>query len=250
MGLKWKLVPSGPSAPAGPLAEALAEVPEPRRPYGRSPGPSPLPLIGILRVMNCQRKQAACGCTLSRFNGPPRHRRHDGCPGTARDGPRRDVVRTPDEGAPTTDGSSLTDAVGLVDLATRGAGPPGAPRIRGHARQAGLASHSSRKARRRAKARVACRARCRLRTVVRSRIPPRSSTAIPRPGPSAWQLSPATPGCPAAAFNLDGARLRAHSFNVPGSRSDSQRSFASNRRGPVEGHTSPSPGTIAGWEWT
>ena len=50
MGLKRKPVPSGPPAPAGSLAEALAVLPEPRRPYGWSPGRSPLPLVGILQV--------------------------------------------------------------------------------------------------------------------------------------------------------------------------------------------------------
>lgn len=50
MGLTRKQVPSGPSAAAGSLAEALALVPEPRRPYGWSPGRSPLPLGGILPV--------------------------------------------------------------------------------------------------------------------------------------------------------------------------------------------------------
>ena len=42
MGLTRKKVPSGPPAPAGSLAEALALVPEPRRPNGWSPGRSPL----------------------------------------------------------------------------------------------------------------------------------------------------------------------------------------------------------------
>ena len=50
MGLKRKAVPSGPPAAAGSLAEALAMLPEPRRPYGWSPGRSPLPLVGILQV--------------------------------------------------------------------------------------------------------------------------------------------------------------------------------------------------------
>lgn len=50
MGLKRKLVPSGPVALAGSLAEALATIPEPRRPYGWSPGRSPLPLVGVLQV--------------------------------------------------------------------------------------------------------------------------------------------------------------------------------------------------------
>lgn len=50
MGLSRKMVPAGPSAAPGSLAEALAAVPEPRRPYGWSPGRSPLPLVGMLQV--------------------------------------------------------------------------------------------------------------------------------------------------------------------------------------------------------
>jgi hypothetical protein len=50
MGLKWKPVPPGPPAEAGSLAEALAGLPEARRPYGWSPGRSPLPLAGMLQV--------------------------------------------------------------------------------------------------------------------------------------------------------------------------------------------------------
>jgi hypothetical protein len=50
MGLKRKAVPVGPEAPVGSLAEALAALPEARRPYGWSPGRSPLPLAGMLQV--------------------------------------------------------------------------------------------------------------------------------------------------------------------------------------------------------
>src|SRR5262252_4020546 len=50
MGLKRKEVPAGPPAPVGSLAEALAAIPEARRPYGWSPGRSPLPLAGMLQV--------------------------------------------------------------------------------------------------------------------------------------------------------------------------------------------------------
>ena len=50
MGLKRKAVPAGPEAPAGSLADALAAIPEARRPYGWSPGRSPLPLAGMLQV--------------------------------------------------------------------------------------------------------------------------------------------------------------------------------------------------------
>src|SRR3954452_6482516 len=50
MGLKRKPVPPGPPAEARSLAEALAGLPEARRPYGWSPGRSPLPLAGMLQV--------------------------------------------------------------------------------------------------------------------------------------------------------------------------------------------------------
>jgi hypothetical protein len=45
-----KPVPAGPPAPAGSLAEALAAVPDPRRPYGWRPECPPLPLVGLLQV--------------------------------------------------------------------------------------------------------------------------------------------------------------------------------------------------------
>lgn len=50
MGLKRKAVPEGPAGASGSLAEMLAEIPEPRKPYGWSPGRSPLPLVGMLQV--------------------------------------------------------------------------------------------------------------------------------------------------------------------------------------------------------
>jgi hypothetical protein len=50
MGLKQKAVPAGPEPPPGSLAAALATLPEARRPYGWSPGRSPLPLAGMLQV--------------------------------------------------------------------------------------------------------------------------------------------------------------------------------------------------------
>lgn len=50
MGLKLKEVPVGPASPVGSLGEALAVLPEARRPYGWSPGRSPLPLVGMLQV--------------------------------------------------------------------------------------------------------------------------------------------------------------------------------------------------------
>jgi len=50
MGLVRKEVPSVPPAPVGSLAEALAAVPEPRRPYGWRPECPPLPLVELLQV--------------------------------------------------------------------------------------------------------------------------------------------------------------------------------------------------------
>jgi DDE_Tnp_1-associated/Transposase DDE domain len=49
MGLT-KPLPAGPPAPAGSLAEALATVPDPRRPYGWNPRYEPLPLVGLLQL--------------------------------------------------------------------------------------------------------------------------------------------------------------------------------------------------------
>jgi hypothetical protein len=49
MGLT-KPLPAGPPAPAGSLAEALATVPDPRRPYGWNPKYEPLPLVGLLQL--------------------------------------------------------------------------------------------------------------------------------------------------------------------------------------------------------
>jgi hypothetical protein len=48
--LKRKAVPQVTGAEAGSLAEALGRIPEARRPYGWSPGRSPLPLAGMLQV--------------------------------------------------------------------------------------------------------------------------------------------------------------------------------------------------------
>lgn len=45
-----KTVPAGPPAAAGSLAEALAGVPDPRRPYGWRPECPPLPLVGLLQL--------------------------------------------------------------------------------------------------------------------------------------------------------------------------------------------------------
>jgi hypothetical protein len=49
MGLT-KPLPAGPPAPAGSLAEALAAVPDPRRPYGWNPTYAPIPLVGLLQL--------------------------------------------------------------------------------------------------------------------------------------------------------------------------------------------------------
>ena len=90
MGLVRKAVPGGPPAPAGSLAEALAEVPEPRRPYGWRPEYPPLPLVGLLQVTVAAtlcgaRSQAAivqwarerledCPAALQVLGLPPRRR--------------------------------------------------------------------------------------------------------------------------------------------------------------------------------
>src|SRR3954470_22630656 len=50
MGLKRKTVPVGPAGASGSLAEILEGSPEPRKPYGWSPGRTPLPLVGMLQV--------------------------------------------------------------------------------------------------------------------------------------------------------------------------------------------------------
>lgn len=50
MGLKRKAVPLVAGSELGSLAEALGRIPEARRPYGWSPGRSPLPLAGMLQV--------------------------------------------------------------------------------------------------------------------------------------------------------------------------------------------------------
>lgn len=50
MGLKRKEVPRVVGSEPGSLAEAFGRLPEVRRPYGWSPGRSPLPLAGMLQV--------------------------------------------------------------------------------------------------------------------------------------------------------------------------------------------------------
>jgi hypothetical protein len=58
-GLERKPVPAaGPAAP-GTLAEALAGVPDPRRPYGWNPDREPLPLAGLLQLTVAA---LLCGC--------------------------------------------------------------------------------------------------------------------------------------------------------------------------------------------
>lgn len=44
-----KVIPGCGPAPPGSLAEALAAVPDPRRPYGWNPERAPLPLVGLLQ---------------------------------------------------------------------------------------------------------------------------------------------------------------------------------------------------------
>ena len=45
-----KALPTLPAAPPGSLAEALAAVPDPRRPYGWRPEYPPIPLVALLQV--------------------------------------------------------------------------------------------------------------------------------------------------------------------------------------------------------
>jgi Transposase DDE domain/DDE_Tnp_1-associated len=45
-----KPLPTGPPAPPGSLAAALAAVPDPRRPYGWRPGYAPVPLVALLQA--------------------------------------------------------------------------------------------------------------------------------------------------------------------------------------------------------
>ena len=49
MGLR-KPIPAAAAAPAGSLAEALAAVPDPRRPYGWNPEHAPIPLVALLQL--------------------------------------------------------------------------------------------------------------------------------------------------------------------------------------------------------
>jgi hypothetical protein len=47
---KRKVVPVAEAPAVGSLAEALAEVPDPRRPYGWRPGQEPMPLVALLQL--------------------------------------------------------------------------------------------------------------------------------------------------------------------------------------------------------
>lgn len=58
-GLERKVIPAGGPAPPGSLAEALAGVPDPRRPYGWRPEREPLPLVGLLQLTVAA---LLCGC--------------------------------------------------------------------------------------------------------------------------------------------------------------------------------------------
>jgi hypothetical protein len=49
-GLERKSIPASGPTPPGSLAEALAGVPDPRRPYGWRPAYPPLPLVGLLQL--------------------------------------------------------------------------------------------------------------------------------------------------------------------------------------------------------
>ena len=58
-GLKRKAILPGGVARPGSLAEALAAVPDPRRPYGWRPECPPLPLVGLLQLAVAA---VLCGC--------------------------------------------------------------------------------------------------------------------------------------------------------------------------------------------
>ena len=58
-GLERKAIPRGDPPSAGSLAEALAGVPDPRRPYGWRPDREPLPLVGLLQLAVAA---LLCGC--------------------------------------------------------------------------------------------------------------------------------------------------------------------------------------------
>jgi hypothetical protein len=58
-GLKRKVIAGVGPAPPGSLAEALAAVPDPRRPYGWRPEREPLPLAGLLQLTVAA---LLCGC--------------------------------------------------------------------------------------------------------------------------------------------------------------------------------------------
>jgi hypothetical protein len=58
-GLERKPIPRGDPPPAGSFAEALAGVPDPRRPYGWRPDREPLPLVGLLQLAVAA---LLCGC--------------------------------------------------------------------------------------------------------------------------------------------------------------------------------------------
>ncbi len=45
-----KPLPTLPPAPPGSLAAALAQIPDPRRPYGGRPDYPPIPLVALLQV--------------------------------------------------------------------------------------------------------------------------------------------------------------------------------------------------------
>src|ERR671922_1105755 len=58
-GLERKPIPRGEPPLAGSLAEALAGLPDPRRPYGWRPDREPLPLVGLLQMTVAG---LLCGC--------------------------------------------------------------------------------------------------------------------------------------------------------------------------------------------
>lgn len=69
-----KPLPKGPEGPPGSLAAALANVPDPRRPYGWRPEYPPIPLVALLlwgcAHSSCSKAagRGAAGPTYSRFS--------------------------------------------------------------------------------------------------------------------------------------------------------------------------------------
>src|SRR3954453_14406910 len=97
-------------------------------------------LTPVMNPMLTCLQAGACRYRMLRINSRPTNGCMTGSPGTERDVPRRDVVGCPSEGALTTEESSLTDPVGLIDVGKLRARSAGATRIDSHARHPGRES--------------------------------------------------------------------------------------------------------------